>query len=324
MSKLVARAGQPSWAALQAIAAEHLAAYRYDPFLHYPAPAATVPHWQQHWHARLTALRADAQVDLYASDGAILATRDSAWDRAHFGFGMATVQILLAAEGDAGHRAIARLLPRLKRGLRRRAVRFASIRVHGDQLPALHALEAAGFRYFDNVIWPVATLTGPAPPLDARLRLATVADRARLVELAQTSAYPRGHLYCDAGFAKAAVDAMYGKWLDTAMSEGVPLAVVEHAGRVQGLFQFSVEPVQQPPLGHRYGHMRLLVLDGAARGLGLGQALFAGAMTLMQQMGASHIDSGYSTKNHVSARMHARAGFHSVHEEVTLHLWLAP
>ena len=313
---------------LLAIADRHLASDRFDPFRHYPSspsqPALPTepPPWQTYWRARLQQYAADPQVQFLATHDAIVALRDSTWDRSHFGFGMATLHVLLAADVPDIRLQIAELLLESRQRLLGNRVRFVSTRVNGDHLQVLHALEDAGFRYMDNVIWPVATTAQLADTLDPRVRLIQEADLPRVIALAQAWAYPRGHLYCNGGFAKPDVDAMYGKWLHTAWQNQTPLAVIEDAGVVQGFFQFSVESEGQTPLGLRYGHMRLLVVNGEVRGRGLGQALFNGAMVLMKRMGASHIDSGYSTKNHVSAHVHARAGFLSAHEEVTLHMWL--
>ncbi len=308
---------------LLAISDRHLASDRFDQYRHYPALPADPPLWQAYWRTRLAQLAADTQVQFLATDAAIVALRDSTWDRSHFGFGMATLHVLLSAEVPDIHQHMAQLLLQSRQRLRDQGVRFVSTRVNGDHLAVLHALEDVGFRYMDDVIWPVAALAPVPEAVDPRVRLMTDADLPRVVALAQRWAYPRGHLYCNSGFSKEHVDSMYGKWLRTAWQNGTPIAVIEDAGEVQGFFQFSVEPPEQAPLGHRYGHMRLLVLNGELRGRGLGQALFVGAMGLMRQMGATHVDSGYSTKNHVSARLHAKNGFASTHEEVTLHLWLS-
>ncbi len=307
---------------LLAIADRHLADDLFEPFRHYPALPADRPRWQTAWRTRLERLAADPQVQILASDAVILAVRDSDWDRSHFGFGMATLHVLLAAAVPNLERQLVELLPACLELLRRRDVRFVSTRVHGDHLRVVNTFEDHGFRYVDNVIWPVASTDRLTQVMDPRVRRLTETDLPRVLELAQKWAYPRGHLYCNSGFEKAKVDAMYGKWLLTAWQTNAPIAVIEEAGRVEGFFQFSVEPIDQTPLGHRYGHMRLCVLNGEVRGRGLGQALFASTMVLMAQMGASHVDSGYSTKNHVSARLHGRNGFVSTHEEVTLHRWL--
>lgn len=312
----------PELPELLAIADRFLAHDRFDPFLAYPALPGEPPLWQTYWRTRLARLAADPQVRFLASDAVILAVRDSEWDRSHFGIGMATLHVLLAAEVPDLDLQLAELLRAHRELLRSREVRFVSTRVHGDHLRVLHALEDHGYRYVDNVIWPVATTAHLPKVPDPRLRRMTEADLPRVVDLAQKWAYPRGHLYCNRGFAEHQVDAMYGKWLRTAWASQAPLAVIEHDGRVEGFFQFSVDPADQQPLGHRYGHVRLFVLSGEVRGRGMGQALVEGTMVLMAQMGATHIDSGYSTKNHVSARLHGRNRFASTHEEVTLHLAL--
>ncbi len=312
----------PDLTQLLAIADHHLAQDRFDPFHLYPAAPDTTPRWQTYWRTRLIQLAADPQVQFLATDDVILALRDSSWDRSHFGFGMATLHVLLAAEVPTVKRQLAALLLQARGALHDQQVRFVSTRVNGDHTQAIHALEDAGFRYMDNVIWPVASTAHLPHDPDPRVRLMREEDVPRVVELAQRWAYPRGHLYCNTEFDKPTVDAMYGKWLRTAWHGQAPLTVIEDDGQVQGFFQFSVEAEGAAPLGHRYGHMRLLVLNGEVRGRGLGHALFEGAMVQMKRMGARHIDSGYSTKNHVSARLHGRNGFLSAHEEVTLHVWL--
>ena len=35
-----------------------------------------------------------------------------------------------------------------------------------------------------------------------------------------------------------------------------------------------------------------------------------------------YVDSGYASKNHLSARLHSLFGFYSVFEEITLHFWI--
>lgn len=304
------------------IADRYLPHDRFDQYRHYPALAAETPRWQQYWRQRVTQMAADPQVQFLASDAAIIAVRDSTWDRAHFGYGMATLHVLLAADVADIQRQLAVLLLEARGMLHDQQVRFVSTRVNGDHTAVIHALEDAGFRYMDNVIWPVAATAHLPDVPDQRVRVMKEHDLPRVIELAQRWAYPRSHLYCNTGFAKADVDTMYGKWLQTAWHNQTPLALIEDEGQVQGFFQFSVEHPEESPMGHRYGHMRLLVLNGEVRGRGLGQALFHGAMVLMKRMGAAYIDSGYSTKNHVSARVHGRNGFTSYHEEVTLHAWL--
>jgi len=68
--------------------------------------------------------------------------------------------------------------------------------------------------------------------------------------------------------------------------------------------------------------MRSLGLSSQSRGKGLGIRIFKGAIAYLKSRGASVIDSGYASKNHVSARLHVQTGFYSAYEEITLHRWL--
>ena len=68
--------------------------------------------------------------------------------------------------------------------------------------------------------------------------------------------------------------------------------------------------------------MRSLAIDGSCREKGLGKRIFRGAICHMKKSGAEFIDSGYSTKNHVSASLHTKEQFRTVYEEVTFHKWL--
>lgn len=292
--------------------------YLFDHYRLYPSQPAQPPRWQTYWHTRLQQLIADPHVRLFHHDNALLALRISPWDSEHFGFPLAQLHVLLTTATPD----LPDLLAEVLAHARAANVRVLTTRVNGDQLAVLHALEDHGFRYYDDAIWPVVAVENLQVQVDPRVRMARTADRPRLLELAQKWTYPRGHFYCDPRFDRDAVDRLYAKWLQTALDQQTPIAVIESAGVVQGFFQFSVEPLQQTPLGHRYAHLRLLALDGSARGQGLGAALFASTLALCQQFGAQFIDSGYSSKNHVSARLHTRHGFLSMHEEVTLHAWL--
>jgi L-amino acid N-acyltransferase YncA len=115
---------------------------------------------------------------------------------------------------------------------------------------------------------------------------------------------------------------MYAKWVQTAWKNQDFIGIVEDDGRVAGYFVCKMDQDLSDALGFKYGRMRSLALDGKIRGKGLGIALFEGVMILMKELGAEYIDSGYASKNHVSARLHVKTSFYSVYEEVTFHQWL--
>jgi GNAT superfamily N-acetyltransferase len=186
----------------------------------------------------------------------------------------------------------------------------------------IHALEDAGFRYYETTIWPVMATAGFTETADPRVRLLAEDEVDRAARIAAEHGYPRTHFLCDAGFGRERVRRTYATWITTAWEAGDPLTVIEADGEVAGVFAMRLEREISEHLGWSYGRMRFIAVDSAYRGQGLGRALFRGSIDVMKGLGAEYLDSGYSTRNHLSARIHADAGFRPVHEEATFHLWL--
>jgi len=63
--------------------------------------------------------------------------------------------------------------------------------------------------------------------------------------------------------------------------------------------------------------MRSLALNLNVRRKGLGKSVFKGSISIMREMGAEYIDSGYLTKNHLSSKLHVRTKFNTVYNEIT-------
>jgi L-amino acid N-acyltransferase YncA len=301
-----------------------LSAYPYDQYVRYPA--VDREGWKKLLLARIARAAADPQSKTFGGSAPgrelVVAIRDAEWDRGHFGFGVASAQVLFAPSRPTLAAELDQLLEECLTELRRREVKFVSARIQGDHLQAIHAFESRGFRYYDNVIWPVVSVDEVPDVPDDGVRLMVEADLEAVARLAKHNAYSRGHFYCDERFDRTAIDGMYDKWVRTSWGAGEPIAVIEDGGVVRGFFAFRIDDELSSALGHRYGRMRLLGLDSEVRGKKLGSRLFRGAMSLMKGMGAVRIDSGYSTKNHASAALHVASGFRSVYEELTLHLWL--
>ncbi|MDP1846721.1 MAG: GNAT family N-acetyltransferase [Solirubrobacteraceae bacterium] len=323
--------GDPLRALLPAIAAG-LGAYPYDQYRHYPArtPRDGRAPWEAYLLARLERMAADPDWSFFTrSDGPtplLLGARSAAWDRENVGVGAASLSALYCPDGPDLRRRTGSLLRECLAALAAAGVTFVSARVNGDQLDVIHALEDAGFRYFETAVWPVAPLTGTAPARDPRVRLLVDADIERAMQLAADHGYRGSHFLRDGGFSREQVRRLNGAWIRTAWQAGEPIAVIESESGtdIAGVLAFRLDPELSSHLGSTYGRMRFLAVDAEARRQGLGRALFTGAMSLLRDMGAEHADSGYTTKNHLSARLHSQAGFLTAYEEATLHLWLSP
>lgn len=296
--------------------------YRFDHYAGYPARNAHG--WKELLSGRLASMTTDPECVLsweQDRDGAcLLAARVSSWDAEHFGIGMAKVETLYS-EGiyaNAARRAVSALLEHLQS----LSIRFASARVNGDDLDMIHVLEAAGFRYYENIIWPVLKTVSTSMEDLYPVRLMQDEDLEAVTAIAAHDQYDRGHFHCDPRFDRDRVNGMYAKWVLTAHRNGRPVLIIEDEHGVAGYFVLELCEAMSKSLGYRYGGMRSLGLRRTARGKGLGIALFRGAISWLRASGVEYIDSGYATKNHVSAKLHVRTGFNSVYEEVTLHHWL--
>lgn len=252
----------------------------------------------------------------------LLGVKLSEWDSQHFGYGVASIDLVYSHQTGASNRRCAQLLSDILAALRSEKIRFVSARLPGDMIPTIHIFEDAGFRYHETIIWPVAPCSDTIPRYPETVRLMRDEDLPGVMSVAAASQYQRSHFHSDSGFDRQQVDRLYEKWIQTSWTKGEPIAVVEHAGKVAGYFNFKMDAALSGALGYSYGRMRSLALDGAARGQGVGRKLFHATMAIIREMGGDYIDSGYATKNHLSARLHDISGFHPAYEEVTVHLWL--
>ncbi|PBQ31536.1 hypothetical protein CNR22_07070 [Sphingobacteriaceae bacterium] len=256
-----------------------------------------------------------------ASGPYIVGVRLSKWDEEHFGFKMANLQIFTNPnEKTTGAVKLGAIIKDALNYLKGEGVTFVSSRVNGDDISSLHSMEDKGFRYYDNVIWPISATKDK--DFVSEVRLMKPDDVNEIKRIAENFQYQRGHYYCDDRFDKKVIDAMYPKWIETTIRNKEHIAIIESDQKVAGLFVFKMDEELEDFTGFKYGRLRLLALDSSYRGLGLGEKLFNGTLAIIKNLGGEYIDSGYSTKNHISAKLHAKASFFSVYEEVTFHLWL--
>lgn len=295
------------------------------PFDHYRLyPSRKRDGWTELLRRRLLAAEADPERRLFfvadQHGQALICLRASSWDKEHFGFGLGTIELLFAGGLGAAFREC---LSQTLASCEEQQLRFVSARINGDQLGPIHALEAEGFRYFENIIWPVADCRKEDANLgELGVRLLVDEDLEQVAAIARSNQYQRGHYHCDPGFSRSQVDSLYERWVRSAHAQKKPILVVEEEGLAVGYFVLDLPAELSACLGCAYGGMRSLGLSAASRGKGLGRRLFRGAVAWLRDQGCDFVDSGYASKNHLSARLHQGAHFNSVYEEVTMHRWL--
>jgi L-amino acid N-acyltransferase YncA len=243
------------------------------------------------------------------------------WDEEIFGFRvMRCNEFFYPVDGDS--QILSCMIDKFVNYSKMNKVKLIVMRVHGDNLNLIHTLENKGFKYYEDIIWAVNNCSSMELIENNQIRLMEDSDIAKVMYIAENFQYARGHYHCDNNIEKEKSNSLYVKWVMTAYENKEPIVVIENNNEVAGYFVLRLDKVLSGYLEYNYGRMRSLAMDQSFRGKGLGMGLFRGAMSYMKKMGADYIDSGYASKNHVSAKLHSLNMFYSVFEETTFHLWI--
>ena len=240
------------------------------------------------------------------------------WDEEHFGFRLGRVEHLIARDADVAG-ALAR---RIVRSLDARGAAFCSARLSSDALPALQALEAAGFHFQEHALTPWRALHDWDVRAFAVTRPTEEADLPRLCEIARRS-FATDRFHRDPGFAAAAADGLYEKWVGTwhgLPGPGRQSRVLVVDGDVAGFFMTEVIR----PGGQASARVALIVLnavDPERAGLGLGYRMYCDVLDCVRDE-AEYASAVVATVNVAVVNLYAKLGFKlSTGGEVTLHRW---
>jgi len=250
---------------------------------------------------------------------------DSDWDYEHFGFKVAKIDNPIVINKCMPKFAEDVLVQSLN-DCKKRGVRLVVSRVNGDNLTFIHALERSGFKYYENIIWAVAELS---EVFDDRLDINNISvfnpsvdDLNEIKHIAFNNQYQRGHYHCDEKISKESANSLYAQWVQSAYDTGKLIVLVKDSSQIAGYFICEIDEKLNTYFGVKYGRLQSLAIDTSFRGKGLGKKLFEGTLNILNKAGCKYVDSGYATKNHISAKLHTEHKFMSVYEEITMHLWI--
>ncbi|MCS7039350.1 MAG: GNAT family N-acetyltransferase [Caldilineales bacterium] len=254
----------------------------------------------------------------------LLVGRYSAWDSEHFGYGVAVIDgIYLPEDGYDRDRAVAdRLVVGFEGWCREQGVRFASIRLSSLQLPAIHALEQAGFRYIESYIYNVVDLDrlgepdGPLPPL----RLARPEDEAVMMAYA-SGAFATQRFHADPRIPFDKAETLYRKWIASAFADPRCQIVVMEENEHPVAFVICRPEDHRDTLGLRMVVITMVLLGPENRGRGEGGLFYQTLFHHFRREGFDLIESGLTLRNQVSLNWHNKIGFRVVSTQVTLHRW---
>jgi hypothetical protein len=283
--------------------------------------------------AQNAVMLAEIEATLTHVDGIVLETRNEAgtavvvaralaWDTQFFGIPMARIEYVLASSRAAGERAVAATHDIL----RARGVRHVSARVDVEDLTAMTALEAAGYRLMDALV-TYTTRPHKEPPNAVR-EVGTVRDfkpedGAELVRIAE-DAYRgfRGRFHLDPHIPDERCDAFYAEWARQCVAHTMADTVLVAEGSDGQLLGFLAFRKREP----------VSTVGGVAvygGGLGACRRDTPGAYAGLIRAGTvwAHARDGVAecqTQNYnfPTIRIYEAVGAHYVRADYTLHCWL--
>jgi GNAT superfamily N-acetyltransferase len=221
-------------------------------------------------------------------------------------------------------------LPEVLDFCRRERVRFLTARCRAEDFAAVHALEAAGGRLMDTLVYWAHDLAAPARLArpDAPLRLARPADEAAIEQAAREAFTDYvSHYHADPRLERARCDAAYADWARRACrasAPDAPMFVGEHEATPAG---FAALRLVERPGESDGGHDGEGVLYGVApraRGRKLYLALMFRSLDWCRERGARRMIISTQLANWVPQQVWARLGFEPYQAFATFHLWLEP
>ncbi len=298
--------------------------YQYDQFYRYPSTIKDF--WIEMFISNINDANKSKEKKIFAADvkntPIYFSLSTSNWDISHFGFKIGRLNNPFV-HPEAKRNKLKRIISSILEYSKANGIIVLIARINGDNLNLIHELEEVGFRYYENIIWPVVDLDlRTLNKSDVRFLNKDFDDPSDLVKISSNYQYKRGHFHCDDKFNKVVVDKLYAKWVITSINNNKNICVISKDNRLVGYFICEIDERLSKYSGYKYGRLQSLALDGNYRGMGLGKTLFEGTLALLKEKGCRYVDSGYATKNHTSSHLHSLFGFSSAYEEVTLHLWL--
>jgi GNAT superfamily N-acetyltransferase len=203
---------------------------------------------------------------------------------------------------------------------RENAVRMLVARCAAEDLPAAQAMEAAGGRLMDTLVYYVRALDRPfpdeIPASPVRPLRAGEAGEVRRVATAAFRGY-FGHYHADPRLDRAKADEAYADWaerscLDRLVASSV--LVVEHQGLVAGFLTLLQRGADEQEI-------ILNGVDPTHQRHGLYRALVLGAMSRARDEGAKRLSVSTQLINIGVQKTWSRLGFEPSRSHYTFHLW---
>ena len=187
----------------------------------------------------------------------------------------------------------------------------------------VHALEEAGGRLMDGLVYFSRSLAGKLPPLDAgdaAIRPVRGEEARAVQEVAERSFRGYlGHYHTDPRLDRARADETYADWAYRSCLSREVASEVLVAEQSSGIVGFITLRLNGPEEAE-------IVLNGVApeaqRG-GVYRRLLLGAMGWARALGAARLVVSTQLTNYAVQKAWVRAGFEPLRAHYTFHLWFS-
>lgn len=255
----------------------------------------------------------------------LIGFRKSGWDSDHFDFGVCKLDYFLLDEENSENQLAAKLLMEpLNEWVQENRIKLIVAKIDSSFSKISMVLQKKNFIFYECITY--RSLKDPelvASQFDNLVyRFANLNDRSQLRSIAENNTFEKSHFYLDEEFEKEKVDAMYTKWIETALSEQSKnrILVIEENNEIAGMFIYSLPRHPQFP-NLKFSKFEFLAINKKFRKKGLGKKLFEAAIHSSVKDGANIIDSTLVDKNIISQKIHEKYNFGLVNTFYTFHKW---
>jgi GNAT superfamily N-acetyltransferase len=241
---------------------------------------------------------------MVAEAGAGEPCRRLEWDSTFFGFQIAQV---------ADNRLDPARMEEVERWCAEHGIRCAYLLADAADPATTLLAEDHGFRVVDVRITFEHSLEDTPRP-SRPLQVASRAELEPLLPLARKS-FGDTRFFADPGFPRERVEELYAEWI--LASEGGPMGDVVLLAEREGGTAGAITCVR----GDETGEIGLIMVDPAARGLGVGSDLVAGALEWLREAASARVEVQTQARNVGAQRLYERAGFLTSQVDIWLHRW---
>jgi L-amino acid N-acyltransferase YncA len=155
---------------------------------------------------------------------------------------------------------------------------------------------------------------------DVKYRYARKEDFEKLKELTLNNTFKKSHFYLDKKFEVENVNALYAKWIKTALHSEKKIVLIEDENEIVGIFIYDFNG-NSNHFGFRTATWQSAAVNTLFRNKGLGKRLFEAVIQSCIDQKVEIIDTDLVEKNIASQKIHDKFGFKLVHTTYTFHKW---